>query len=298
MSFADQGVPMTGAAVVLALTSALCFGVALVLTHIGLRYIPPLSGAAISIPSSTLLFIAIAPIVLGGRPIVWAAVPIFTAVGILYPAAVTLLTFAANRALGPVITSSLGNLAPLFAVGFAVVILGEPLLYAQIGGLLVTVAGVVIVSVTRGLGGVAHWRSWALLLPLAAAAVRGFIQPSVKVGLAIWPSPFAAVLTSYIVSSLIIVGASRLQSGRFLAIAPLRGHLWFVLIGVLNGLAVLLLYAALANGPVALVAPLVATYPLVTIVGSKLLQGKIEGGPWLAIGVALTVLGVVLLLAG
>jgi hypothetical protein len=33
-----------------------------------------------------------------------------------------------------------------------------------------------------------------------AAAVRGFIQPSVKVGLAIWPSPFAAVLTSYIVS--------------------------------------------------------------------------------------------------
>lgn len=289
---------MTGAAVVLALTSALCFGVALVLTHIGLRYIPPLSGAAISIPSSTLLFIAIAPIVLGGRPIVWAAVPIFAAVGILYPAAVTLLTFAANRALGPVITSSLGNLAPLFAVGFAVVILGEPLLYAQIGGLLVTVAGVVIVSVTRGLGVVAHWRSWALLLPLAAAAVRGFIQPSVKVGLAIWPSPFAAVLTSYIVSSLIIVGASRLQSGRFLAIAPLRGHLWFVLIGVLNGLAVLLLYAALANGPVALVAPLVATYPLVTIVGSKLLQGKIEGGPWLAIGVALTVLGVVLLLAG
>jgi drug/metabolite transporter (DMT)-like permease len=289
---------MTGAAVVLAFTSALCFGAALVLTHIGLRYIAPLSGAAISIPSSTLLFIAIAPIVLSGRPIVWAAVPIFAAVGLLYPAVVTLLTFAANRALGPVITSALGNLAPLFAVGFAVVILGEPLLFAQIGGLLVTVAGVVILSVTRGREGIAHWRSWALLLPLAAAVVRGFIQPSVKVGLAIWPSPFAAVLTSYIVSSLIIVGASRLQSGRFLAIAPLRGHLWFVLIGVLNGLAVLLLYAALANGPVALVAPLVATYPLVTIVGSKLLQLKIEGGPWLAIGVMLTVLGVVLLLAG
>jgi hypothetical protein len=77
---------MTGAAIALALISALCFGVALVLTHIGLRYIPPLPGAAISIPSSTLLFIAISPIVLGGRPIVWAAVPIFAAVGLLYPA--------------------------------------------------------------------------------------------------------------------------------------------------------------------------------------------------------------------
>src|SRR5262249_53562833 len=220
------------------------------------------AGAAISIPSSMLVFIAIAPIVLGGRPIVWAAVPISAAIGLLYPAAVTLLTFAANRALGPVITSALGNLAPVFAVGFAVFLLGEPLRQAQIGGVLVTVTGVVILSVTRGREGIAHWRSWALLLPLAAAAVRGFIQPSVKVGLAIWPSPFAAVLTSYIVSS----------------IAPLRGHLWFVLIGLANGLAVLLLYAALANGPVALVAPLVATYPLVTIIGSKFLDGKIEGG--------------------
>lgn len=289
---------MTGAAVALAFASALCFGVALVLTHIGLRYIPPLPGAAISIPSSMLVFIAIAPIVLGCCPIVWAAVPIFAAIGLLYPAAVTLLTFAANRALGPVITSALGNLAPVFAVGFAVFLLGEPLRQAQIGGVLVTVTGVVILSVTRGREGIAHWRSWALLLPLAAAAVRGFIQPSVKVGLAIWPSPFAAVLTSYIVSSLIIVGANRLQSRRFLAIAPLRGHLWFVLIGLANGLAVLLLYAALANGPVALVAPLVATYPLVTIIGSKFLDGKIEGGPRLAIGVALTVLGVVLLLVG
>ena len=102
---------MTGAAIVLAFTSALCFGVALVLTHIGLRYIPPLPGAAISIPSSTLLFIAISPIVLGGRPIVWAAVPTFAAIGLLYPATVTLLTLAANRALGPVISGALGNLA-------------------------------------------------------------------------------------------------------------------------------------------------------------------------------------------
>src|SRR5262245_8440238 len=195
---------MTGAAIALAFTSALCFGVALVLTHIGLRYIPPLPGAAISIPSSTLLFIAISPIVLGGRPIVWAAVPTFAAVGLLYPAAVTL-------------PAALGNLAPLFAVGFAVFLLGEPLRYAPIGGLLVTVTGVVLLSVTRGREGIARWRSWVLLLPLAPAAVRGFIQPSVKIGLAIWPRPFAAVLTSYIVSSLIIVGANRLQSGRFLA---------------------------------------------------------------------------------
>ena len=78
----------------------------------------------------------------------------------------------------------------------------------------------------------------------------------------------------------------------------MHGRLWFVLIGVLNGLAVLLLYAALANGPVALVAPLAATYPLVTIAGAMLLQGRIDGGLRLAAGVTMTVAGVALLIVG
>ncbi len=52
-----------------------------------------------------------------------AALPIFMAIGLFFPASLTLLTFASNRALGPVITSTLGNLAPLFAVTAAVVLL-------------------------------------------------------------------------------------------------------------------------------------------------------------------------------
>ena len=58
------------------------------------------------------------------------------------------------------------------------------------------------------------------------------------------------------------------------------------------------MYAALAHGPVALVSPLVATYPMVTVVLSTLLFGKVEGGMQLALGVALTVVGVALLIVG
>ena len=68
--------------------------------------------------------------------------------------------------------------------------------------------------------------------------------------------------------------------------------------GGATGLAALLMYAALAHGSVALVSPLVATYPLVTVVGTTLLFGKVEGGAQLALGVALTVVGVALLIAG
>ena len=82
-----------------------------------------------------------------------------------------------------------------------------------------------------------------------------------------------------------------------LASAP-RGLLWFAAVGWCNGLAALLMYAALAHGSVALVSPLVATYPLVTVVGTTLLFGKVEGGAQLALGVALTVVGVALLIAG
>ena len=301
---------MSSAAVILAFGSAFFFGLALVLTQLGLRGVPPLSGAAISIPSSTLLFVCLVPIVLADSTPVWGAIFVFAAVGLLFPAGVTLLTFMANRVLGPVITGTLGNLAPVFAVATAVVVLGEALRAAQLGGLIVILAGVVILTATRR-EEAARWRSWYLLLPLAAAAVRGLVQPTIKLGLEIWPSPFAAALTGYVVSSLVVVAAALtnylVSSLVFVAAArsrarPMRatrhGRWWFVGVGLCNGLAVLLMYAALAQGPVALVSPLVATYPLVTVAGSVIILGNTDRIPKLALGVALTVAGVALLLAG
>ena len=288
---------MTSAAIILALGSAFCFGVALLLTQFGLRGLSPLSGAAISIPVSTLLLICAAPVALADGHVAWAAVPIFAAVGLVFPGVVTLLTFEANRLLGPVITGTLGNLTPLFAVALAVIMLGEPLGLAALSGLLVIVAGIVIMN-SSGHAETARWRSWYLLLPLIGAAIRGFVQPAVKLGLEIWPNPVGAALTGYVISSVIVIAATRWRTGSFAASAPTSSRLWFVGVGLCNGLAVLLMYAALANGPVTLVSPLVAIYPLVTVAGSFLLFGRMDGGPWLALGVILTVSGVVLLIVG
>jgi drug/metabolite transporter (DMT)-like permease len=105
-----------------------------VLAQVGLRHVAPLSGAAIAIPSSTALFICVAPFALADATPVWAAVPVFAAIGLMFPGTVTLLTFAANRALGPVMTGTLGNLAPLFAVALAFLILGEALRVPMNGG--------------------------------------------------------------------------------------------------------------------------------------------------------------------
>jgi drug/metabolite transporter (DMT)-like permease len=282
-------------AILLAFASAVFYGLGLTLTQIGLRDVAPAAGAAISIPCSALLFVAAAPFSIDAGAADATAVLIFAGVGLMFPAAVTLLTFESNRALGPVITGSLGNLAPLFAVLLAVVILGEPLRVGQLAALAVILVGVLTLTGARtkvpGGFGAAY-----LLLPLIGAALRGLVQPVVKLGLARWPSPPAAVLIGYLMSAIVAVVALRLRSGRWRPPATRRGALWFAGVGVCNGLAVLLMYAALARGPVALVAPLVATYPLVTLAASALLLHAVDLRPRMTAGAALTVAGVVLLL--
>lgn len=287
--------PMT--AVLFAFASAAFLGAGVVLTQFGLRTIHPLSGAALSIPSFTLVFLLLSPFLLYGETVVWRAVPIFAAVGFGFPAAVTLLSFVSNRALGPVVTSSLGNLAPLFSVALAVLILHEPLRLMQFVGLMVAIGGVLIITVNRT-GNMRDWKTWALLLPLGAALLRGIAPPVIKIGLEIWPNPIGAGLTGYIFSTLTVLTLERIRNGHFIARGPNIGRLWFALTGIVNGIGTLLLYLAVGAGPVTLVAPLIATYPLVTVGLSALVLANVRITPRLVAGVAMTVAGVALILAG
>ncbi|MCX7312576.1 MAG: EamA family transporter [Alphaproteobacteria bacterium] len=284
-------------AVLLGLASAAFLGAGLVLTQFGLRTVHPLSGAAISVPSFTIVFLLLSPLLLHGQSIEWRAVPIFAAVGLVFPAALTMLTFASNRALGPVVTGALGNLSPLLSVGVAVLLLHEPLRSLQFAGLVVSVVGVFTITVTRT-DDMRDWRTWALLLPLGASVVRGVIPPVIKVGLEVWPNAIAAGLTGYIFSTLTVLTVERIRTGRFLVNAPWSGKLWFALNGICNGTGTLLLYAALGAGPVSLVAPLYATYPLFTVGMSVLFLGNVKVTFRLVAGTALTVGGVVLVLLG
>ena len=288
---------MSDAAWLLALGSAGFFGLALVLTQFGLRHLPPLAGAVVSIPTSALLFWAASPWLLdaGGWRIDAAA--IFAAVGLLFPAAVTLLTFEANRRMGPNVAGALGNLAPLFAVLFAVLALGERPGPLQLAGIAAIVFGVTALSADRTWLA-ARWPLWAVALPLAAAGIRGAIQPTVKLGLALWPSAFAATLVGYSVSAMVIAGAVTLRANGRAPQLNRAGTAWFAAVGLSNGLAVLTMYAALARGSVTLVSPLVATYPLVTLALSGLLLRAAGLTAQLCLGVAVTVAGVALLLAG
>jgi drug/metabolite transporter (DMT)-like permease len=286
----------------LALGSAFFFGLALVLTQFGLRSMAAVQGAAVSIPVSAALCWVVAPFAVDFAAWRWDALLTFAAIGLLFPATVTLLTFEANRRMGPPVAGAVGNLAPLFAVLIAVSALGEALSLAKGAGIAAIVAGVTVLSLRRRAVSGA-WPLWVLALPLLAAMIRGAVQPAVKVGLASWDSPLMAVAAGYAVSSAVVLGVVALGTKRGsertgTAAFDRRGAAWFAAVGLCNVAAVFALYAALARGPVTLVSPVVASYPLVTLALSRLLLRGTPIGPQVLLGVTITVAGIALLLVG
>lgn len=283
--------------VLLAVLAAAGFGLAMVFTKMGLRHMGAAAGALVSIPSTALLYWLLAAIVFDPQGWRIEAAAIFAAVGLFFPALVTLLVFESNRRMGPTTASSVSSTAPLFATAGAIAFLGEALTLPALAGTGAIVLGVAVLSREKG-SGARRWPRWALLLPLAAAGIRGLAQAAIKAGLVLWANPFAAGLIGYTVSSFTVLAANRaLARGAPLAFHR-RGVPWFVLAGACNGLAVLAMYHALDTGKVSVVSPIVATYPLFTLGLSALfLREEIIDARILA-GVMLTIAGVGLLLAG
>jgi drug/metabolite transporter (DMT)-like permease len=166
-------------ALVLAVLSSLCFGIALVTARVGLRTLDARSGAAISIPTATLLFIVAAPFALQLDGFSVAAALVFALVGLFFPALVTLLTFRSNEQLGPTVTGAVSGTAPLFAILAAGLLLGERIPAQAMVAALAIVTGVGIISWKRG-GARPHITGLSLLWPLSGAVLRGLAQAGVK----------------------------------------------------------------------------------------------------------------------
>ena len=260
-------------AIAYAVLSSLCFGIALITGRVGLRALDARSGAAISIPTATLLFVIAAPFALHTSGFDVRAVVVFAVVGVFFPAVVTLLTFRSNELLGPTVTSAVSGTAPFFALLAAALFLGEHVPAQAAASAAGIVLGVALLSWNRN---AVHkqFSARTLAWPIAGALVRGLAQAGAKAGLMLWPNPFAAGLIGYLVSSATVVGTNRLRQPHSQR-ATRNSIAWFVATGVLNGCAVLLMYVALSNAPVWTVAPIVAAYPLVTaLLGAAVLHDE------------------------
>jgi drug/metabolite transporter (DMT)-like permease len=284
-----------GTAISLALLSALGFGAALVSSRIGLRTLDARTGAAISIPTATALFVMASPFALDSAGFSARALLLFVVVGLFFPALVTLLTFRSNEQLGPTITGAVSGTSPLFALLAAALFLGERIPAQATLACVAIAAGILVLTWKQGAVR-AGFGARSLLWPVTGAVLRGLAQALAKAGLALWPNPFAAGLIGYLVSSGTVLGASQLRrDGQ----PPLNRHgvVWFAITGVLNGGAVLLMYGALGMAPVSLVAPIVASYPLITVLLSTVFLREETVTARMVTGLVITVLAVIYLIA-
>ncbi|MBN9086145.1 MAG: DMT family transporter [Reyranella sp.] len=280
-------------AAALALAAAACFAWGQVLIQFGLRTVPSWRSPIYSIGGSAVLAWIFAVIFVDFRQLNLEAALIFAGVGLIFPVAVSMLSVRSNEALGPAVASAVGNVAPAFAVLGAILFLGERPGAGQLAGLALVVMGVALLALRGGTGG-RQWPMWVLALPLSAALIRGAIQPAIKTALALWHEPMAAAAIGYTTSTFMILVIAGRRAWR-VGPADRRGVMWFTLVGVFNGAATFLLYAALGLGSIALVAPLVALFPLIAVVLSLLILR--ERLPLMGLlGIAVSVAGVIVLL--
>ena len=272
-------------AVVLALCSAALFGGMTVALRPALaRGDDPLVGALWTVLSASGVTVIAAAI--AGNWEITAVWP-FALAGILGPGVSQILFTLAIRDAGPSRASATVGMAPLFAVTFATLLLGEPLAAGILIGALLIVGGGVLLASEGGRPG--HVKTIGLVLALAAACVFAFRDTLVR-----WFSLDTDVSPELAISATMLAGVATI----FVAVTVSRRRLTprsfpaFVPAGLLFGLSYISLYEAFFRGRLSVVAPLVATESLWGVGLSALFLRRIEGvGLRLAIGALFVVAG-------
>ena len=221
---------------------------------------------------------------------------IFVVTGIMQPALSMYFSNEAFSRAGATVVATFTGTTPLIAAALAIGFLGERLTLAIAAGTILTVLGITTLAWMPGSrasgwimggGGIAV----ALLFATGTAVIRGVNQVIGKIGIDLLPNPFMAGFCSFGVSFAVLAVVYRWRRGRWPGQVPGRGLKYFCIAGVCASLGIGLLYTALLVGTVTVVAPMVATYPVFTLLVAAAVRDERVTAKVLT-GVALVVIGV------
>jgi drug/metabolite transporter (DMT)-like permease len=283
-------------AVLLAGLSAVLFGLMSVTVRMGLRagvaaeagsLVTALTGLAVTLTVAGVSLAAGAGLHAGG---LWP----FLAAGALAPGLAQLFFFQAIRDIGASRTSVIVGVAPLVAVGIALVALHEP---AQ-PALLVAAAAIVAGSVALGLeperpAGFKPVGALFALVTTVLFASRDDLLRWLAIDTKVAPLPAAAVAMAGGAATLTVFLLAR----RRISLPALRaGVPRFLLPGLLLGASYVFLFEAYYRGRVSVVSPLVATESLFGVLFAVLLLRRSElVGRHVVFGAVLVVAGAALI---
>lgn len=264
------GVPFDYVPLLLATAAAMLFAIGSQWQHMGLSTVDSRTGAMVSITAAAATLWLVAPFFMHWSYWLEPAVLIFVAIGLFRPALSANLAVAGLRYLGPTLVSTLASTSPLFGTAMGVLILGEmftlPLAIGT-GGIIVAV----LLLSKRGKIAV-DWPFWALFLPIGAAFLRALGHVLSKIGMeAGIPDPYFASIVGFTVSAILTWSVRGVRREPVVVNWSAPGVKWFALGGATTAVAIVCLNTGLLRGDLVVIAPIVTTSPLFTMLLSVLI---------------------------
>jgi len=275
----------------LALVTSLTSALGSVLAARGMKGSSPLKAAFYSVLTQALILTGM----LLARPSGFDpyAVLLFAAAGILSLGAGRLLNFAAMKEIGVSKTSALVGSSPVMTALIAPFLISEPLTTSTVLGAALVTGGIVLISGAR------NFRvEKAVAVGLLSSLSYALSNIVSKMGLRVTADPLISAQVGAVAGFCFIAAylASRGELGG--AVADRSGLRFFVATGVLSSLGWLTLMEALRIGVVSVATTIVYSYPLFTLVISRLIMkgdekitsGMVAGSVLVVAGIAAAVL--------
>jgi drug/metabolite transporter (DMT)-like permease len=222
---------------------------------------------------------------------------IFVVIGLFVPGLTRVLSFRGIRTMGSSITSTIINTTPMFSTLLAILVLGERPSPLVLGGVVLTVVGLITVS---WIGEQTSYKKVELVYPFLCALIFSLKDITVRWGLGGGGGqPIFAAGIAALTSTIEIFLITRLIHGEKFSLPPRRVFLWFLASGLFTGGAFLFMYLAFSMEKVSIVSPLINSYAVFVLLLTPLMARRIESVTWHKLaGAAMVVAGIFLLSLG
>jgi drug/metabolite transporter (DMT)-like permease len=273
------------------LLTSVCFAVASLLAQRGYHIGPAPWGAWITIVANAAFLVAGHLLLEGDTRLLIADNLILVAVGLFVPGVTRVLSFRGIRTMGSSITSTIVNTTPMFSTVLAILILGERPNPLVLGGVLLTVGG--LITVSWG-GQKSSYAKVELVFPFLCALLFSMKDISVRWGLGGGGGqPILAAAIAALTSTVEIFLITRFVQHERFTLPPLPVLRWFIWSGIFTGGSFLFMYVAYSMERVSIVAPLVNSYTVFVAVLTPFMARQIESlTPRKLAGAALVVAGI------
>ena len=277
------------------LLTSLCFAIASLLAQRGYHLSPAPWGAWITLVGNSALLLAAHFLIYSDTRLFIADNLIFVAVGLFVPGVTRVLSFRGIRTMGSSITSTIINTTPMFSTLLAVLFLGERPGPLVLGGVVLTVAGLITVS---WVGAQVSYKRIELAYPFLCALIFSLKDVTVRWGLAGGGGqPILAAAIAAVTSTVEIFLITRFYHGEKFSLPPRNVFFWFLWSGIFTGGSFLFMYLAYSLEEVSIVAPLINSYAVFVLMLTPFMARRIESVTWRKVAGAAMVVGGIFLLS-